>query len=100
METYGNLAAVAAAPPAELADRCGVSETAARAVHAAAQLALEDQSAAKARLKAQGARSRSRSAAGTYPVDEAVSLLAAEASREDYPGEPEQPSGSKGEKRG
>jgi excinuclease ABC subunit C len=92
MKAYAALPAIAAAAPEELADKCGISETAARAVRAAAQLALEDQAAAKTRLAAQGSRSRSPAAPGrktdpgeAYPVGEAIALLAAEAAEEDYP---------------
>ena len=92
MKVYATLPAIAAAPPRDLADRCGISETVARAVRAAAQLALEDQAAAKTRLAAQGSRTRSRAAAPvrdtepeeTYPVGEAIAFLAAEAAAEDF----------------
>jgi excinuclease ABC subunit C len=50
MKTYGSLEAIAAAPPEALAESCRLSETAARAVRAAAKLALEDREAAKKRF--------------------------------------------------
>ncbi|MDR2079304.1 MAG: excinuclease ABC subunit C, partial [Treponema sp.] len=83
MKAYVTLPAIAAAPPKELAGSCGISETAARAVRAAAQLALEDQAAAKTRF---GNRPRSGAPArGTaYPAGEAIALLAAEAAEEEF----------------
>jgi excinuclease ABC subunit C len=76
MKTYETIAAIAAAPPREIAERCGIGETAARAVRAAAQLALEDTAAAKARL-APGQRRPSRQTVHTAD-------LAAEALADDY----------------
>jgi excinuclease ABC subunit C len=55
----------------ELAERCGISRGAAKAVRAAAKLALEDQAAAKERLAVGGSRSRQ----GRYSAE----TLAAEA---------------------
>ncbi|GHV77085.1 UvrABC system protein C [Spirochaetia bacterium] len=75
MKAYVTLPAIAAAAPEDLADRCGISETAARTVRAAAQLALEDQAVAKTRLAPRGE---------AYPVGEAIALLAAEAVNEDF----------------
>ena len=43
METYGDLKKIAAAEPADIAEKCGISEAAARAVRAAAKISLEDQ---------------------------------------------------------
>ncbi|MDR2069890.1 MAG: excinuclease ABC subunit UvrC [Treponema sp.] len=54
MKAYGSLEALAAAAPEALAESCRLSETAARAVRAAAKLALEDRETAKKRF-AQGA---------------------------------------------
>jgi excinuclease ABC subunit C len=71
MQAYAGVAAIAAADPAELAERCGVSHKAAKAVRTAAKLALEDQAAAKERLA--GGQSRSRQ--GRY----SAASLAAEA---------------------
>jgi excinuclease ABC subunit C len=91
MKAYVTLPAIAAAPPGELADSCGISEAAARAVRAAAQLALEDRAATKTRL-GNGPRSRApvRGTAGNaargsvYPGGEAIALLAAEAAEEEF----------------
>jgi excinuclease ABC subunit C len=71
MKAYAGVAAIAAADPAELAERCGISQKTAKAVRAAAKLALEDQAAAKERLATGGSRSRR----GRYSAD----ALAAEA---------------------
>jgi excinuclease ABC subunit C len=81
MKAYGDLEAVAAAPPEILAERCGLSEAAARAVRAAAKLALEDREAARRRLTTSGGR-RTRT---PYPAGEENSIgaaLAAEAAAE------------------
>jgi excinuclease ABC subunit C len=77
MKAYGSLPAIAAAVPKDMAERCGVSEAAARAVRAAAKLALDDQKVAQGRLKA--GQGRTGHAAG-----ESVALLAAEAAAPDY----------------
>jgi excinuclease ABC subunit C len=77
MKAYINVAAIAAADPAELADRCGLSQKAARAVRAAAKLALEDQAAAKERL----ARGQSRARKGPH----SAASLAAEAAEPSAP---------------
>ncbi|GHU69680.1 UvrABC system protein C [Spirochaetia bacterium] len=50
MKAYENINNIAAASPEELAEKCRISEGAARAVRAAAKLALEDQAEAKKRL--------------------------------------------------
>jgi excinuclease ABC subunit C len=73
MKAYQNLSAIAAAPAEDLAERCGISAAAARAVRAAAKLALEDQEAARMRL-----------ARGSYPETSAGISLAAEAAEPDY----------------
>jgi excinuclease ABC subunit C len=80
INAYGSLEAIAAAAPKALADRCRLSETAARAVRAAAKLALEDREAAKKRFARGGGRSAPGRAA--KPGAGAGSLLAAEAAPE------------------
>ena len=45
MKAYGELEKIAAAKPRDMAEKCGISEAVARAVRAAAALALEDQKA-------------------------------------------------------
>jgi excinuclease ABC subunit C len=52
MKAYENIGAVAAADPLEMADRCRISTAAAKAVRAAAELALEDREAERRRLNA------------------------------------------------
>jgi excinuclease ABC subunit C len=52
MKAYATLSAVAAATAEDIVARCNIGEAAARAVRAAAQLALEDQAAAGQRLAA------------------------------------------------
>jgi excinuclease ABC subunit C len=88
MKAYGSLEAVAAALPEALAESCRLSEATARAVRAAARLALEDRDAAKKRF----ARGEGRSApgratgagrtAGAERGANAGALLAAEAAPE------------------
>ena len=85
MKAYVTLSAIAAAKAEDLADRCGISKTSARAVRAAAQLALEDQYAAKTRLaKNAGRRSGNTTPGETYPTGEAIAFLAAEAAEEKF----------------
>jgi hypothetical protein len=58
MEAFGGITAIAAAGAEEIAARCGISAAAARAVRAAAALALEDREAARKRLAVPGRRRR------------------------------------------
>ena len=51
MKIYGELEKIAAAGPEEIAERCGIAEAAARAVRAAAALALEDRDDEKKKLE-------------------------------------------------
>ncbi|MDR0377785.1 MAG: excinuclease ABC subunit UvrC [Spirochaetaceae bacterium] len=60
MKAYGSLEAIAAAPPQALAETCRLSEAAARAVRAAAKLALEDRAAAQERFARGAGRSASK----------------------------------------
>jgi excinuclease ABC subunit C len=79
MKTYENIANIAAADPAEIAEHCHVSEAAARAVRASAKLALENRKTAGQRLAAPPrGRSSRQGLAATRTAD-----LAAEA-EEDY----------------
>jgi ERCC4-type nuclease len=50
MKAYGSIENIAAADPADLAKNCRVGKTAAKAVRAAARLALEDRKAFKQKL--------------------------------------------------
>jgi excinuclease ABC subunit C len=61
MKAYENIANIAAAEPAEMAERCRISEAAAKAVRAAAKLALQDREAGQKRLTAGKGRGRSGS---------------------------------------
>ena len=56
MKAYQNIEAIAGADPAEIAERCRISQAAARAVRAAATLALEDRRALGQRLAADRSR--------------------------------------------
>ena len=64
MQTYSSLEKIASAAPADMAKKCGVSEAAAKAVRAAAKLAIEDQTVKKKRFA---------------PTDSAAAKLADEA---------------------
>ncbi|MDR3129951.1 MAG: excinuclease ABC subunit UvrC [Treponema sp.] len=75
MKAYASLEALAAAAPLDIAERCRLSETAARAVRAAAKLALEDQDAAKKRF-AQGAGRSAPKKPGEAPYRDLNSLSA------------------------
>jgi DNA-binding MurR/RpiR family transcriptional regulator len=92
MKAYENIDNIAAADPAELAERCGVSGAAAKAVRAAAKLALEDREAAQKRLNA-GSRGGGRQTTAmplNNTSDLAAEALAVEAAAE--PGHSEQKS--------
>jgi excinuclease ABC subunit C len=54
MNVYGSVEGIAAADPVELAERCGIGRAAARAVRAAAKLALEDRQPVRVRSAAGG----------------------------------------------
>jgi excinuclease ABC subunit C len=87
MKAYGDIRAVAAAESRELAERCGIGEGAARAVRAAARLALEDQDRAKKGFAEGTGRSAvkgtgPRRAGGSYPARKSAASLAAEAAVE------------------
>jgi excinuclease ABC subunit C len=79
MKAYGSLEAVAAAVPEALAESCGLSEATARAVRAAAGLALEDRDAVKKRFVRGEGRSAPGRGAGRTAGADAGALLAAEA---------------------
>jgi excinuclease ABC subunit C len=92
MKIYGSLENIGAAGPGEIAGRCGIPETAARAVRAAARLALEDQGTAKKKLNKGTSPSRSRrekgSRSGKTAADIAAEAFAAETGPEYGGGEP------------
>ena len=75
MKTFETIDAIAAADPRDLAGRCRLSAVSAKAVRAAARLALEDREAGISRLNA----------SGTYRVPSpGVESLAAEAADDGY----------------
>ncbi|MDR1058276.1 MAG: excinuclease ABC subunit C, partial [Treponema sp.] len=69
MEAYGGIEGIAAADPAELAERCGIGRAAAGTVRAAARLALEDRETAKARLAFRGLAGAGASLAAEAAAD-------------------------------
>ena len=92
MKTYGSPESIGATGPGEIAGRCGIPETAARAVRAAARLALENQGAARKKLNKATSASRSRrkkgSRSGKTAADIAAEDFAAETRPEYGGGEP------------
>jgi excinuclease ABC subunit C len=78
MKAYETVDAVAAADPAELAEKCRISEAAAKAVRAAAKLALEDREAGKKRLSPAGNAGGRGGVGGRAGTGEALADLAAE----------------------
>jgi hypothetical protein len=81
MKAYVTLSAVAAATAEDIAGRCNISEASARAVRAAAQIAVEDQAATRQRLESgKGRKARSEA----YQVNEGIAFLAAEAAEEGF----------------
>jgi excinuclease ABC subunit C len=89
MKAYTSVENIAAAAPEELAERCKTGIAAAKAVKAAAKLALEDREAAKKRLAPHGKGRRRQRKAGetpyagrTAPGAETGASLAAEAAEE------------------
>jgi excinuclease ABC subunit C len=79
MKIYRELPAIAAADPEDIAERCKLRPAAAKAVRAAAWLALEDQSVKKRPLRAAG---------DGYPPHTAAVFLAAEAAEADLSAAP------------
>ncbi|MDR0316611.1 MAG: excinuclease ABC subunit UvrC [Treponema sp.] len=72
MRAYENIGNIAATEPLELAERCRISETAARAVRAAAKLALEDRKAGQERIMSRGSRPRNKTGSGESLAAEAA----------------------------
>jgi excinuclease ABC subunit C len=77
MKSYASLERIAATPPEQLAEKCGVTAEKARAVRIAAELALKDQAAAKQRFS-QGV-GRSAPKGGFFGGSGEAAGLAAEA---------------------
>ena len=71
MKEYGGIDRIARANPLEIADRCRISEAQAKAVRAAAKLAIEDREAGKQRLSGGGGR-RAGSQNAAALADEAL----------------------------
>jgi excinuclease ABC subunit C len=76
MKAFGSVTTIAAAEAAEIAERCRISEGAAKAVRAAAKLALEDQE--KAREKLAGGPSHRARQRGAGRAEELAALAAEE----------------------
>jgi len=81
MKVYVNIGSIAAADPTEISERCGISNSSARAVRAAAKLALEDQQAAIQRL-AKGEQNNGPADLSASAAAEASASAAAEAGPE------------------
>jgi excinuclease ABC subunit C len=81
MKAYGSIEQIAGAIPADMAERCGISSAAAKAVRAAAALALEDRETAKQRLTTGSPRKRKSAGYGSA-VPHTGESLAAEAEAE------------------
>ena len=75
MKAYGSIENIAATDPLELAENCGIAQSAAKAVRAAARLALEDRNAEARRLTA--AHSKRGKAGGHGNVGESLAAEAA-----------------------
>jgi excinuclease ABC subunit C len=76
MKAYVTVAALAAAEPEEMAERCGISAAAARAVRAAARLAEENR--AGFRSGSRGGYNRSAARAASLAAEAAVAEAAAD----------------------
>jgi len=64
MKAYGDLEKIAAAEPVDMAGQCGITEEAARAVRAAAKLALEEKDSKKKQFAAKAAAPQKGAAPG------------------------------------
>ena len=69
MKVYGSIAGIAEAVPEELAERCRISAASAKAVRAAAHLALADRETEKQRLAAKGRRGTEAKTAATLAAE-------------------------------
>jgi len=86
MKAYENVENIAAADPAELAERCRIGQSAAKAVRAAARLALEDRESHRQKLTARPPAGPPIEK-GRRPDKNAAESLAAEAAAPDYKNE-------------
>ncbi len=93
LTAFGSLEGIAAAEIEDLAGRCGIKESAAAAVKAAAKLALQDRAAEASRLsRGGGRRPGTRTAGRSYGAEESSALgaaLAAEAAEPWDAGDPD-----------
>jgi excinuclease ABC subunit C len=78
MKAYENVENIAAADPAELAERCRIGQSAAKAVRAAARLALEDRESRRQKLMAGGGRRLGKNAAESLAAEAAETGYEAE----------------------
>ena len=76
MKEWGSLVKIASVSPRELADKTGIGIAAAKAVRAAALLAIEDQTARKENFLNGIAASRKRTASGRMSSDNTAALAA------------------------
>jgi excinuclease ABC subunit C len=82
MKAFGTIENIAEAEPPEIAERCRISQASAKAVRAAARLALEDRKANQQRLTTSGQKRAGGLTSGlTFGLGES---LAAEAAEPDY----------------
>jgi excinuclease ABC subunit C len=78
MRAYENIGNIAAADPAELAERCRIGQSAAKAVCATARLALADKKAAQQRFARGGKRSGRDAGGRAIGLGESLAMEAAE----------------------
>jgi excinuclease ABC subunit C len=71
MKAYENVENIAAADPAELAERCRIGQSAAKAVRAAARLALEDRESRRQKLTAGGGKRLGKNVAESLAAEAA-----------------------------
>jgi excinuclease ABC subunit C len=77
MKVYGSIESIAAADFAEIAERCRISQAAAKAARSVSRLALEDRKARQEKLT--GENSRAGKSAGDLLADDLLAAEAAEA---------------------
>jgi excinuclease ABC subunit C len=86
MKNYGDLENIANAEPPDMAGTCGISEAAARAVRAAARLAIQDQKDKKERIIARStaATGRRKARSGGMIATGSAAALADQAAQNNY----------------
>ena len=87
MKTYGEIEKIAAAEIEDMAEKCGITEAAARAVRAAVKLALEDQAAKKKKLTAGSGQGRQKTRPGASANHAGANLAAASLADEAFAAE-------------